>query len=373
MAFRAVRRPFQRRVVTIRCLTIRCLAIPSRCGIALPPEIVLTIAAYLTKPALASLSLTCRTLHGLCFPASLDLSPTEKEELLLLLEKDIPNLYFCARCVLLHRWRTYWNASYWSTGQLQCLRRDDFVDQHGYMIPYPYARVVMNRHLYGSTHGLPIQILEGRTEKKQFFSEAKYYVTRRARIVDNQLMLLSVSTIYHPYGDSKALRDFIDRLGDRICWHMHMKSIYESCSFQFRVPELKRDSGSPSFFTPCHQSVKSCPYCLTDYSITICWHGSEKGWAIEITVYRQLGACRSPFDWTWCVADKSVWYSDPRCLYPLKYPPGIIRHMWNKADEQMTRKGEDRRLEGEWVADFQRGARMLLADRARRRHDSLDL
>src|SRR6186713_551449 len=61
---------------------------------ALPPEIILMVAAYLTETSVISLALTCRALRSLCFPSSSRLNMSEKKELLLLLEKDIATSYF---------------------------------------------------------------------------------------------------------------------------------------------------------------------------------------------------------------------------------------------------------------------------------------
>jgi hypothetical protein len=60
--------------------------------LAIPPEIISIIVAHLDKPSIMSLALTCRTFFHLCFPRSSELSLPEREDFLLLLEKDVAHL-----------------------------------------------------------------------------------------------------------------------------------------------------------------------------------------------------------------------------------------------------------------------------------------
>jgi hypothetical protein len=123
----------------------------------LPPEIILIVATYLTNPSVISLALTCRTLHCLCFPRHSNLNTAEKEELLLLLEKDMATLYFCHYCAKLHRWHTRWGDSISTCDEddLPCKQR---VDSFLFLplicdIPYHCARLVMNQHSTGQPKG----------------------------------------------------------------------------------------------------------------------------------------------------------------------------------------------------------------------------
>lgn len=74
----------------------------------LPLEIVLMIATHLDGCSLLTLTLTCKSFHGLWETRNLPLRLTEKEQFLDLLEKDNPFLYCCHCCMKLHRWHGRW-------------------------------------------------------------------------------------------------------------------------------------------------------------------------------------------------------------------------------------------------------------------------
>lgn len=314
---------------------------------ALPPEIILMIATYLTKPSVISLALTCRTLRSLCFPRRSRLNTAEKEELLLLLEKDIATLYFCHYCVKLHRWHTRWGKSIspWVEEDLPCkqhLLRNSLCLPLTCYIPYHHARLVMNRHFYGPTHGLPLHKFEKRVWLHCRSSRVTDSESLSARIVDDKLLVLSVKTMSHSRGDSKTLRDYVDSLGHTACRHLTLDKGSPHYA-PVQLPELAKDKTAPGHFAPCDQSFGSCTFCLTDYCIDISWRGRRKGYIIKVSVYRQLGDCRSPFDWSWRSMATLQPVDEPRTAYPLEYRPGIIRDRWNKAD------GIDGRTQGEWV------------------------
>ena len=153
----------------LQCLTrlVQPLrASPGLGAFALPPEIISVIASHLNNSSMTSLALTCRSLHGLCFPGHLLLDMAEKGELLLLLEKDVPTHCFCHYCVKLHRWHGRWSRSIfpWYEHRMHCKR-----SAHSYpflpathSIACYHARLIMNRHFYGPTHGPSLHNLERR-------------------------------------------------------------------------------------------------------------------------------------------------------------------------------------------------------------------
>ncbi|KAH3958253.1 hypothetical protein HBH70_025740 [Parastagonospora nodorum] len=106
-------------------------------------------------------------------------------------------------------------------------------------------------------------------------------------------------TVSHPCGGATSLRRSIDERGKH--------TIY---------PHIGMRQGSPtSEFRLCEGAFGSCLFCLTDYRIDISWQGENKGRTIKLFVYRQLGDCRSPFEWSW-----------------RNYGPGYVRDQWNKAE-----------------------------------------
>ncbi|KAF2118860.1 hypothetical protein BDV96DRAFT_568557 [Lophiotrema nucula] len=278
---------------------------------ALPLEITLLIATHLPEPAVVCLALTCRTLYSTLFPRPY-LNAAEKEELLLLLEKDIATVYFCCHCIKLHRWHIRWDGSIFPFFEMPCTLRDNLIFTYTCGIPYHLARLLMNRQLNGSAHGPPLHKIETKTR------------------------LYDLSTMR---GDPQALRASIDANGSKICEHLYLaeKNWYASV----QVPELAKDKNAPSYFAPCHQSFGSCTLCMTDYCINIYWNDEKKHYVVELSVWRELGDCRSPFDWTWRVIKAPALSFDGQRA--LKYRRGIVRDRWNRAE------GIDGNTEGSWV------------------------
>jgi hypothetical protein len=250
--------------------------------LSVPPEIILMIVTHLDKTSITSISLalTCWTLFHLCFPRSPELSLPEKQDFLLLLEKDVAHLYFCHFCVKIHRWRKSWFRDFlyymedpYSGGS--CKLQSQFYGSDLYYLPYQFARIVMNRHFYGAAHGVPVRELE-EYHVRRLSSGLKTCSTWHARIIDDQLMLSLVLTLSHNRGDAKLLRHYIDEKGPWVCDHLPTTTCYQS-DRRYRVPELAMNSSSLDYFLSCNQSFKSCPVYMTDYCINIGWHGSAKG------------------------------------------------------------------------------------------------
>jgi hypothetical protein len=156
------------------------------CALDLPLEILLMIVEHLDECARVSLALTCKSFWK---RRSLPLTLAEKEKLLLLLEKDISFLYYCHHCTKLHRWHGRWSKSVapWYEERLLC---KGSLDKHLYIpltchIPYHHARLVMNRHFYGHTHGWPLQVL-GKPARSCSHSDGVVgSVSQHARIFDD--------------------------------------------------------------------------------------------------------------------------------------------------------------------------------------------
>lgn len=302
---------------------------------ALPPEIILLVTSYLNNASVASLALTCRTLYHIFSPKLPLLDLAEKEELLLLLEKDVAVFYFCHYCTKLHRWHKRWSKSLspWYAGTMPCKRKLDNHLYHGPIchIPYYYARLVMNRHFYGSTHGPSPHQLRKQIHSYRNSDGIVMSGSQHARIVDDQLLVSSMRSTSHLKGDSVRLRSYIDSLGYKVCRHLSLSKGFPGF-YPLQLSELYRDGNTSRSFLPCDQSFGSCPLCLTDYSINISWEGKKKGYVIKVLIYRQLGDCRSPFNWSWTTISGLKTKEQPRAMHSLQYSPGYVRNQWNQAD-----------------------------------------
>ncbi|KAF4459858.1 F-box domain-containing, partial [Fusarium albosuccineum] len=142
----------------------------------LPPELVDMIFQFLGGEVQVCFALTCRTLYNDYFLKTFKgfrgaENRYSNKGLLCLLEKDSPGSYYCSHCYKLHRWgvpkreaRTHWEEWKGDLSPHCYFRGDDtaleFEVGEYHRLTFHAVRVVMNRHLYGPVHGMPLQDLE---------------------------------------------------------------------------------------------------------------------------------------------------------------------------------------------------------------------
>lgn len=305
----------------------------------IPGEIIIMITRHLDSVSRLSLDLTCQNFYYLA--QAVELSISEKRELLLLIEEDAAHLYFCHFCVKLHRWHAAWYSdSYYrrrdfSRQAQDCCRMMQMLKTlRSFELPYPLARVVMNRHFYGVAHGVPPQTIAVNYGWRK--DDTKFHKKWDARVIDDQLILSSVLTIT-ANGDGMMLRRHVDSCRSQLCPHIDIGDNERKP----RPPELVKN-GCLHYFTPCHQSIKSCILCFTDCCIDITAHKNK--WIITLTTYHLLGSVRSPFDCKWSSAmTRYANETGPKVVFPEEHRPGSVRHMWSKADDKVLEP------EGEWL------------------------
>lgn len=235
----------------------------------IPPEIILMIIAYLDRPLLLSLILTCRTFYYVYYlPRSLLLSPTEKQDFLILLEKDATHYYFCHFCLRLQIWRRSWfrhfnlSVPHYYLKHKDTCREKYQIDHHKMpTLLYPFARVVMNRHLYGAAHGPPVKVLSTSTSDEW---EYRYRKMWKFRIIDDEIFLSSDITMYTDKVQGNPRRS-IDCTSLSLCPHLTTSRYFHS---KHQLPELVAQCSTDDLVS-CHESIKTCPECLTDYCISI--------------------------------------------------------------------------------------------------------
>jgi hypothetical protein len=214
---------------------------------------------------------------------------------------------------------------------LPCKRK---LDKHLWLpltchISYHHTRLVMNRHLYGSNHGLPLRVLNQRTRSSHHPNGVVISVTQHARISNDHLLVLSAISITHSRGDSVSLRRYIDDFGHALCRHVRIWRDLPD-SFPIQLPELAKRTGQSQFLAS-GPAFGSCTLCPTDYTITIKWQGPKKGFNIEVLVYRGLGGCRTPFSWHWRTNTWLYPREELRSVYSPDCRPGSIREQWDEA------------------------------------------
>lgn len=231
--------------------------------LTLPHEILLQISSHLTNTSHLSLALTCRALHTILLSRKVSLSKADQEALLLLLEKDAPGLYFCHYCTKLHQWRASWKPNTFGCilEDLPCvsdLSKSQVRMSNACRIPYHYARLVMNRHLYGPSHGLSLHKLQNVNLIPSSHSRISETGTLDASILDGQLLLLSIVTLHHRRGNNEELREYVEKHGPSICAHITLSTGFPD-SAPYKLPNSQeRKSHQRSSILVANRMVHAC-------------------------------------------------------------------------------------------------------------------
>lgn len=204
----------------------------------LPTEIILMIASHLDVVSSTTLALTSRRLYTICFPGKQAIGTSNREKLLLLLERDLPSYHFCHLCVRLHDWRRAWNGPLHSHS-LRRLRHpwrqkwmdlaypneilglcesNSEVELNTLPVVYPFARLIMNRHLYGPKHGPALNVFDRQT-KEWRMAEG---FSQRARIVDGRLLVFTKISKSHLRNVSPSLMPYLHTFRALFCPHWHL-------------------------------------------------------------------------------------------------------------------------------------------------------
>lgn len=343
-----------------------------RCSLRVPNELIDIIFMYLDGPTQICFALTCRTLYSNYFRKT---DPFYRRKgdwywnktLLCQLEKDSPDHYCCIQCAKLHRWDvpSKEDGSGWKQwkGYLGLHPTRDgegdsfeFPVGEDHCLTYHAVRVVMNRHLYGSRHGIPLEALKLDTHKLCQETGASVDMAVRPRIIDNELFLSVRYKILHPQDDTQNLERFTNQARWRVCRHLQIGKHWTRANCWYerqilflprRVPELERVCWPQQDCASGFGNVRSCQVCMTDYQVKISrkYDGQEKkGWSIEIVVWHQLGNGRDPHDEArWFNLAHEGYYGPIRDGMPGITRPGIVRHRWSKGDRTLFD------VEGEFV------------------------
>lgn len=303
-------------------------------------EIILCILEQASPASRVAFALTCREWwNGLrnhtAKSGFLDL-PTrrDREEFLQLLEKDVGGLYFCHDCVQLHPWSRRWiigrNLRNDSRACANETRHAVQLSFHG-MLLFHHARLLMNRQLYGWSHGREMMDLDRKRSIGGTPRGVRAKRTLVGRVLDGELFVKTTLNISHVKGKEQKLRRFIDSWHLPLCLHVRGGPTSRSGKV---IPEIGKGTLAVPFVA-CENAAGACPWCFMDYTVTIAKDDGKKGWTIDIDVYRLLGSCRSPFDWHWRVAGEieELQWNEPRSLF---HPPGYVRDRWNEGNGLKT-------------------------------------
>ncbi|OCK73879.1 hypothetical protein K432DRAFT_398541 [Lepidopterella palustris CBS 459.81] len=297
----------------------------------LPVELVQMVAEFLPASDKAALALSCHRLYYIIGRSWSPLEGEDKKAFLTILQKDLPDLYLCQACVQFHGFpkdagprNGILDFSKPNTACKLKYRMSGF--GHDYYMSFYQIHLVMNRHFFWPTHGIPLNALA----KAHTFTWPSGFTIKEAwrpKILGNELFLAVTYHFYHKDGN-RNMRKYIDGQIFDICRHLRTDYVRPWRSTP-RVPELvgcrlEGDSDSNSY--ECYGETNYCRFCLTDYEVIIRDLG-VKGWWIVINTWHQLGSGRTPHDPIWMSFIQPTF----RCK-PVLREPGSIRRTYENAE-----------------------------------------
>ncbi len=368
---------------------VKCTKFPL---MRLPWDLILYISQHsMDPPSALAFSLTCKAMWAATFTKSLARlqDDFDREDFFLLLERDLVGLkrpiYYCHRCIRLHTFDLDRDGPNTVNPYLPymhpylpyprrgippegCCRKVRLsIDRDDRTIGYPHARLIMNEHLYGAGHGLPLSTL-----KIIYRGDPERHWTLKwlAKVIDDELYL-SVTHTLRFRGTAMELAHILGKSDHEICAHVgtrehpsyteqqvrdRLRHAYQLRLSRFAGPEPRNvwfnpkwgDSRSINCFRrqmkwcwlveECREVSGSCVFCSTDYTTTLeGWKtkGTQDDgrleWVLRISAYHGLGRCRSLFDLKWnTFLQRVVAYSVPwrELLGP---PPGAVKAKWESA------------------------------------------
>ncbi|KAM0455665.1 hypothetical protein ACHAPV_007743 [Trichoderma viride] len=309
-------------------------------------DVLLLIGDYLDASELFCLKLACRSTYALFPQTYKTMLPSQKKQLLPLIEKDPlgRGTFYCGPCNRLHAFQqTTGPRSELENAQEKhkhgkCSGRDRFSPLNNpFGLSYAHARLAVNRHLYGADHGIPLANLCLEHSEQRDGTTIK--CSTSAKMMDGELFLQRTYVFAVAETDVAAFRKCTGARDFKLCEHTSFFS--GSSAFRQYIPELqKKPLTGGDDLVPCREAPGSCGLCLMDYDITIepCMlaDSSTKSWRIVIRAIHQLGDCRSPEDWKWARFTEAC---RPHLFFPNRpnrrgsaYNPGMVQERW--ADDE---------------------------------------
>ncbi|KAI3322974.1 hypothetical protein HD806DRAFT_544353 [Xylariaceae sp. AK1471] len=287
----------------------------------LPVEMILNIADQTTSAADAvSLALTCRSLFFILSKYTFKrLEAHSREMLLMNLERDISSVVYCpvARRLLsfhsIFKENSFYYPEALKSGQSfntagSLVTSSIWLGKSSY-ISFLETRLVRNRRLFGSTHGIPLSCLSltGIQFSSCLFMQTKCRmfldISRTAKWIGENLFLSS-TWIVHVMGAKIAV------IASK-CYGVLYPSFYEAGA------RLSKNSA--------YEGMGACSVCETDWDVSISW--SKRSLVFKLVKYHDLGCCSIPPDPKWLRLLNYRRYQTTKSS-PRETCHGYVRHKW---------------------------------------------
>lgn len=369
---------------------------------AVPVELFLLIHSYLLKVSQVQLGLACKAYFTTLYPRSrIPLSDRDKVELLLSLEKDIPERSWCPYCNRLCRFKSTSEERWMDQDHATlCEGLIEVIDGENFNRPpeskfnlvdigvhFVDAHLVMTARLYGERHGLPISVMNnGYSDEYEVFpwyqdiplrpigrsasQSATQEVTtsrqgevkqgdnstrtaqlqgkapspslrKKWRISRQQMTIIIKGEFYvsvrHMASAPSGLSYMLTTL--LRCWDIPL--CYHLTFSQALI--CIEDTGLYYVFEqrldPCDDKVVSCMACYTDVSITVRDAPRHPETDFEIITYHRLGRCRRPDDdvWKTITLPPGAMRTAEMRSANAVYPPGEVQNQWKMSEDVYER------------------------------------
>ncbi|TGO59658.1 hypothetical protein BCON_0042g00250 [Botryotinia convoluta] len=272
--------------------------------LGIPPEIIRMIAELLPENYAACLTLCSRSmkeilgdryLKAMKNPPNQQFDFCRKVEVkfVALLARDLPQHFACFECARIHRTRTIkWpNNIKDHLGCVHCTRNRQNIYCLKFLSPFeiyfPQIYLAMKQHRSGIDIGFSLEAFRHLEVTHDQSTNITTLMSVDARFVSNELLLRSQTWILVPRSQKDRIIEKLaaDRLSTRFCKHSARSSL------EVMVSELVRNKLS-------HTRTLQCPHCWMDFVIHLKRCG-ERGIAVVITRWINLGAGIDPKDWKW--------------------------------------------------------------------------
>lgn len=299
----------------------------------LPVELLQAIAACLPLSAAASFALCNKYICyvvGHQYWHHLRSQPLEYERFLGLLEKDMPNHWLCFPCLRFHlkpKFHPSYQYNHAKPGW-RCPQSSDHLASSKHA-PYSWplfwisnlmVRMAMNRHLFGSKHGKPLDIFFNQ-HPRDYFQGGWGEISSKACIVANELYVRCQYCIAIP-----SSKDFGYIRPYDICPHIGSKDPKNPTGPIIKCLLNHRNTAS------CEQcrDLIQCRFCVTEFQIQISRFGAT-GHVLEITYWKNLGAGRRSDDPIWV---QHLGIPGTCDLHAVKFSPGSIRSKFDSGNHK---------------------------------------
>lgn len=293
---------------------------------ALPAEMILCIATMLPPQSAACLALCNRRFSQLLGPVYWKSLLKENATMISFLRdlvKDLPNYWICFQCHRLHQLsRVPWPRSILEPPH-KCMATGSstaYYTPSQYRISFPYIQLAMMRQQYSSSHGLPLEAFQSTEIFSSKSTRSMQLLSVEARIASDEFLTRSQLWVLAPR-DHCQLIATVDLLC-QLChhgWLSEIPSRIRSC-----LEDLKSQGRT-------HAHVQQCLKCHMDFEIEVL-DFAERGLAIVLTRWHNLGKGLDPADAKWYSHGGSPWSNRPDGYVHVPHVLGSVRDAYENQE-----------------------------------------